>query len=87
MLHQEKRFENYFAKGIATVYTVLQQYLQEETIYLFQESFEGKRLCNDNFRFTEKGIPLCQEMIIVSIRLQRLCNDLIWRSSLKPPIT
>jgi hypothetical protein len=61
---QEKHIENYFAM-------VLQWYLQLETIYLFQESFEGKRLCNDNFRFTVKRIPFCQETIIVSIRLQR----------------
>jgi hypothetical protein len=62
---REKRFENYFA-------TALQRYLQLETIYSFQESFEGKRLCNDNFRFSEKLIPVCQETIIVSIRLQRI---------------
>jgi hypothetical protein len=35
------------------------------------------------FRLTEKRIPFCQEMIIVSIRLKRLCNDLIWRSFLR----
>jgi hypothetical protein len=58
----------WYCNGIATV---LQRYLQLETIYSFQESFEGKRLCNDNFRFTEKLIPFCQETIIVSIRLQR----------------
>jgi hypothetical protein len=63
-MFREKRFENYFA-------TVLQQYLQIENIYSFQESFEGKRLCNNNFRFTEKRIPFCQETIIVSIRLQQ----------------
>jgi hypothetical protein len=40
-----KRFEKYFA----TVW-----YLQLETIYSFHGSFEGKRLCNDNFRFTDK---------------------------------
>jgi hypothetical protein len=60
---------------------VLQRYLQLETIYSFQESFEGKHLCNNNFHFTEKWIPFCQETIIVSICLQRLCNNLIWRSS------
>jgi hypothetical protein len=36
---------------------VLQRYLQLETIYSFQESFEGKRLCKDNFRFTKKRTP------------------------------
>jgi uncharacterized protein YuzB (UPF0349 family) len=53
---REKCFENYFA-------TVLQQYLQG--------TFDGKRLCNDNLRFTEKRILFCQETIIVSIRLQQ----------------
>jgi hypothetical protein len=52
-------------------FSVLQRYLQLETIYSFQESFEGKRSCNDNFCFTEKRIPFCQETMIVSIRLQR----------------
>jgi hypothetical protein len=35
---REKRFENYFA-------TVLQRYLQVETIYSVQESFEGIFIC------------------------------------------
>jgi hypothetical protein len=54
---------------------VLQRYLQLETIYSSQESFEGQCLCNDNFRFTEKRIPFCQETIIVSIRLQRFNSE------------
>jgi hypothetical protein len=46
----------------------------------FGESFEGKRLCNDNFCFTEKQIPFCQETIIVSIRLQRFNLEKLLRS-------
>jgi hypothetical protein len=57
----QKRFENYFAM-------VLQQYLQIETTYSFQESFEGNDYGTDNFRFTEKRIPFCRETITVSIR-------------------
>jgi hypothetical protein len=36
---------------------VFQRHLQLGTKYSFQESFEGERLCNDNFRFTKKRIP------------------------------
>jgi hypothetical protein len=47
---REKCFENYFA-------TVLQWYLQVETIYSFQECFEGKRLCNAFHRKTDSILP------------------------------
>jgi hypothetical protein len=81
---REKHFENYFdmvlqwySNGIVTASSVRN--------YIFVSGFEGKCLCNDNFCFTEKRIPFCQETIIVSIGLQRLCNDLIWRNSLSSP--
>jgi hypothetical protein len=52
-------------------------------IFVFGNVLRGNAYGNDNFRFTEKRIPFCQETIIVSIRLQQLCNDLIWRASLR----
>jgi hypothetical protein len=51
-------------------------------IFISGKFWGEKHLCNDNFRFTEKRIPFCQETIVVSIRLQHLCNNLIWRRSL-----
>jgi hypothetical protein len=72
---QEKHFENYFA-------TVLEWYSNSIATV---SSVRNYIFVNDNFHFTEKQIPFCQETIIVSIRLQRLCNDLIRRSSLRQP--
>jgi hypothetical protein len=75
-MFREKCFEDYFAmvlqqphsNGIATVYSGRN--------YSFQESFEGKRLCNNNFRFTEKQIPFCHETITIMQRfnLEKLPN-------------